>query len=363
MLMGPAVRGRPPPSGEVLAGAVVVPRTPSRPSAGSPSASICSISPCGSLDSLGGDVLVEAHALLRDRGLVDDDLLLVEHDLVLLLGDLGAGRGCVAVGVGDRLALDANLLALHRNGLGHVLGDDVLDQARRPVSRWVVPTRSSSSERVIAASVSGPLTSCRPCRRCRVRPCRLAALGQPAVGARLGVVEAVVRVERRLVALGELAVGLHLRGVLHLLPCRTARGPCRHRRRALRSARTSTAAEHPGVDSAHSGRCGLGVEVDLLDLADLAAVGGRPWSGRATRGLRLSQACFRIPFVMTHMRRWAAPAIGPQRIKTTRPGPAMSITGVRLTAYPRRCRIRTLSGSWSYIDDLGDSGTAIAIRA
>ena len=38
----------------------------------------------------------------------------------------------VAVGVGDRLALDAHLLALDRDGLGDVLGDDVLAQARTP---------------------------------------------------------------------------------------------------------------------------------------------------------------------------------------------------------------------------------------
>jgi hypothetical protein len=35
----------------------------------------------------------------------------------------------VGVGVGDRLALDADLLALHRDRLRHVLGNDVLARA------------------------------------------------------------------------------------------------------------------------------------------------------------------------------------------------------------------------------------------
>jgi hypothetical protein len=39
---------------------------------------------------------------------------------VLLLRDLGAAGGGVQVGVGDRLALDPDLLALHRHG--HLLG-------------------------------------------------------------------------------------------------------------------------------------------------------------------------------------------------------------------------------------------------
>src|SRR3954449_5712596 len=63
---------------------------------------------------VGVDVLVEADALLRDRALLDDWLLGVERDLVLLLGDVRPVEGVAAVGVGDRLALDADLLALHR---------------------------------------------------------------------------------------------------------------------------------------------------------------------------------------------------------------------------------------------------------
>jgi hypothetical protein len=98
-----------------------------------------------------------------------------------------------------------------------------------------------------------------------------AALGQTAVGARLAGVEAVVGVERRLVLLGELAVGLHLRGVLDLrllerdpdLVVVRARVGDRHER-GLRT-------EHAGMDERPLGLLGLLVEVDLLDLADLVS--------------------------------------------------------------------------------------------
>src|SRR4051812_27152998 len=81
---------------------------------------------------VGVDVLVEANALLGDGALLDDRLLGVERDLVLLLGDLRAVERLVDVPVGDRLALDADLLALDGDGLRHVLGRDVLAQAGGP---------------------------------------------------------------------------------------------------------------------------------------------------------------------------------------------------------------------------------------
>jgi hypothetical protein len=59
-------------------------------------------------------VLVEAYALLGHWALLDHDLLLVEGDLVLLLGDLRAVRGIADVGVSDRLTLQAHLFVLHR---------------------------------------------------------------------------------------------------------------------------------------------------------------------------------------------------------------------------------------------------------
>ena len=88
--------------------------------------------PCGpprsTCCSLGDGLLVDPHPLDRDGLLVDDDPLLGEGHLVLLRGDVAAGHRLVAVGVGDRLALEAHLLVAHRDGRGDVLGDDVLAQ-------------------------------------------------------------------------------------------------------------------------------------------------------------------------------------------------------------------------------------------
>ena len=83
---------------------------------------------------------------------------------MLLLGDRGTVNGVVDVPVGDRLALDANLLALDRDGRLDLLGDDVLAQARAAALLRRVPTASSSSERVIASSVVGPRRPRRPAR-------------------------------------------------------------------------------------------------------------------------------------------------------------------------------------------------------
>src|SRR3954453_6897553 len=53
----------------------------------------------------------ETHALLEDDLLVDDRALLVQHGLVLLVGDLRAVERLLDVARVDRLALDADLLA------------------------------------------------------------------------------------------------------------------------------------------------------------------------------------------------------------------------------------------------------------
>src|SRR5829696_5748913 len=82
----------------------------------------------GNLLLLDLGVLVEADALLGDGLLFDDGLFLVEDDLVLFLGDGGAVHGVAGVGVGDRLALDADLFAAHGDGLLDLVLDDVLAQ-------------------------------------------------------------------------------------------------------------------------------------------------------------------------------------------------------------------------------------------
>ncbi len=51
---------------------------------------------------------------------------------MLVLGELRSAPRRVDVLVGDRLAFDANLLALHGHGLLDLLGGHVLAQARAP---------------------------------------------------------------------------------------------------------------------------------------------------------------------------------------------------------------------------------------
>src|SRR5215210_564260 len=154
----------------------------------------------GDLSVLADLVLREAHALLRHGLLLDHRLLLVEHHLVLLLGDGRAVGRRSGVGVGDRLALDADLLALHRNRLGDVLGDHVLaqpDPAGLPPLGVHPQLLLGAGHRVVGGGAT------------HVVALRAGlALRQPGVGARLRVVQPVVAVQRRFFLLGELAVGL-----------------------------------------------------------------------------------------------------------------------------------------------------------
>src|SRR3954452_6943497 len=179
----------------------------------------------GDLALLLDGVLVEAHALLGHRALLHDWLRGVQRDLVLLLGDRGAVGRVVDVGVADRLALDADLLALHGHRRLHLVGDDVLAQAgaaglalgladlelllgaRHGVVRGgagrVMPDRAlGAAVRLDVAVVVGAAG---------------AALGQPGAGARLAVVQPVVLVERLLLGLRELTVGIDVGGVLDMV--------------------------------------------------------------------------------------------------------------------------------------------------
>src|SRR3954452_12992607 len=78
---------------------------------------------------LAGDgLLVQADALDRHGFLLDHGALGAQRHLVLLLADGGAVEGTADVGIGDRLALHADLLVRHGHRLGDVLRDDVLAQ-------------------------------------------------------------------------------------------------------------------------------------------------------------------------------------------------------------------------------------------
>src|ERR671920_260230 len=104
-----------------------------RPRAGAAASSASSVAASGALGArvdvdllladLVGDLLLVGHRLLVQPDaldgnglLLDDRALLGEHDLMLLLGDVRAGQRRAAVCLGDRLALDADLLPGHPDG-------------------------------------------------------------------------------------------------------------------------------------------------------------------------------------------------------------------------------------------------------
>src|SRR3954447_6680058 len=77
---------------------------------------------------VGRRLLVQPDPLYRNGFLGDDGTLLGEGHLVLLVGDVRAGQGGVPVTLGDRLALDPDLFAAHRNRDRLLLRGHVLSQ-------------------------------------------------------------------------------------------------------------------------------------------------------------------------------------------------------------------------------------------
>src|SRR4051794_23354656 len=89
------------------------------------------------LADVGRDGLLRLHRVLPEPDPLDrngfgghDGSLLAEDDLVLLLGQRRAVHRLADVAVGDRLTLDPDLLAGHRDGHLLLLADDVLSQPR-----------------------------------------------------------------------------------------------------------------------------------------------------------------------------------------------------------------------------------------
>src|SRR3954447_24500636 len=190
------------------------------------------------LGVLGDGLLVQADALDRHGLLLHDRALGMQRDLVLFLADRGAVEGTVDVGVGDGLALDPDLLAGDRHGLGHVLGDDVLPQTSAADllragahveallgpghgvigrgARGVVAHRPVADVVVHAVPVAVPA-------RARVgqagRPPGVGDIAVPVAAVPVAVAgtgaQFVVAVELRLLLRREVAVGVDPRGVLH----------------------------------------------------------------------------------------------------------------------------------------------------
>src|SRR5215212_840904 len=212
---------------------------------------------------------VEADPLLGHGPLVDHDLLLAQGNLVLLLGDGRAAGGGVQVGVGDRLALDPDLLAPHRHRYLLGLGGDVLAEPGPAALAGLGPDLElllraghgvvgGGAGDVPADGVVAVVGGGVP-----------VGVDVPGGGA---VLEAVVAPELLLLLLGQVAVRVHVGGVLdQLLLVRdldlvAAGGGLGdgHKGRA--------GAEQAGVDQDPLRLAGLVIDVDGVDLADAVAV-------------------------------------------------------------------------------------------
>src|SRR5215217_9463935 len=223
----------------------------------------------GHLALVGHGLGVKPDPLAGHGPLADHDLLLAQGDLVLLLGDVRPAGGRVQVGVGDRLALDPDLLAGHRHrhllGLGgHVLAEPgpaalaglgpdlelLLGAGHGVVGGGAGDVPADGVVAVVGGGVP-------------------VGVDVPGGGA---VLEAVVAPELLLLLLGQVAVRVHVGGVLdQLLLVRdldlvAAGGGLGdgHEGRP--------GAEEPGVDQGPLGLAGLVVDVDGVDVADAVAV-------------------------------------------------------------------------------------------
>jgi hypothetical protein len=200
----------------------------------------------------------------------------VEHDLVLLLGDLGAVRRLVDVGLGDRLPLDVDLLVLDGDRRLHVLGDDALAQPHAAP----LPAMDADPQLLLGA---GHRLVGRRARRVvahrtrRAGRVRVAARVPGGAGGRrraLGRVgDAVVLEELLLLLLGELAVGLDARGVPDLGLAHRHLDVLAGRLGAVQRNEGVLGPEEAGADQRPFGVAARVVIVDLADLADLLALG------------------------------------------------------------------------------------------
>jgi len=240
-------------------------------------------------DRLGpGDLLLaQAHPLHRHRLGLHPRPLLVQRDLVLLLGDVPPGVRRVPVRLRDRLPLQPHLLAadrhLHLLGVGHhvlaqpgpaglhLLGVDA--QLLLRAGHRLVGGRTGGvpADRAVLVAVGRVRGVSRRVRGVPGRPGGGVPLGRAGVAAERARAHPVVAVELGLLLLGEVAVLVDPRRVLdpvlghvdHQLVALHTGGGQRHE--ALLGAEQAGAHRHP---LRLTGRV---VQVHLGDLADLLA--------------------------------------------------------------------------------------------
>src|SRR5215218_8633694 len=226
----------------------------------------------GDLALVGHGLGVEADPLLGHGPLLHHRLLLAQGDLVLLLGDgRAAGRG-IQVGVGDRLALDPDLLALHRHRHLLGLGGDVLAQP------GPAPLAGLGPDPQLLLGAGHGVVGGRP----RGVPAHGAVLDVvvDAVAVPVGgvggvaavVVEAVVAPELLLLGLRQVLVGVDPGGVLDLLLVVGHLDLVAGTAGLGEGDEAGSAAEQAGVDQGPLRLAGLVIHVDGFDGADLGAV-------------------------------------------------------------------------------------------
>src|SRR5215203_4084992 len=222
----------------------------------------------GDLALLGHRLGVQPDPLLGHGPLLDHRGLFVEGDLVLLLGDGRAAGGVVEVGVGDRLALDPDLLALHRHRHLLGLGGHVLAQPGPAPLAGLGPDLElllGAGHGLVGGRAGGV-----PADRVVLGVVGHAG-GQAAVGAVLAVVEAVVVVQLGLLVLGQLAVGLRAGGVGDLLLVVGHLDAVTHVLGLGEGHEGGLGREQASGDRGPLGLAGLVVEVDGVDRAELVA--------------------------------------------------------------------------------------------
>src|SRR5918993_1387286 len=155
---------------------------------------------------LGDGLGVGAKALDGHRLLVDHHAVLGQHDLVLLIAQVGSPERLVHVRVRDRLSLEAHLLAGDGDRDVLLLGDDVLAQPRTP------PFDLLGADVQLLLRPGHGRVGVRPGRVVSGRASVVVDVPRPGV---LRSGQAVVLPERFLLARADRTVDLHAWGVLH----------------------------------------------------------------------------------------------------------------------------------------------------
>ncbi len=166
-------------------------------------------------DVFGHGVLVQSDPFDRDGFLLHYGAFFVKDDFVFFLADRGAVHRVADVGVGDGFAFEPDFFALDRDGLGDVLGGDVLTEPG-PACRLLLSSDAQlffgACHRVIGGGPGGVMPD-------RAGPFPRVGCAGPgsSVGVRGAAAEVVVGVKPLFLSRLEVAVFGYARRVLNLV--------------------------------------------------------------------------------------------------------------------------------------------------